>query len=440
MRVWRTELQSPSWMEYSRMNHRASVNASSVFEHSNWCCSIQQILLHAMRRSTLTVCRPRRSHPTGRAVHLLGLPVGSNEGPWQRHGMRLLPSLERVKSSFGAASWRRQTQLCQNGMACPIVSSTDALLLLCDSMACFHPGQPPEDEASYHDWTSGPPEEFEQASSAATKVQACNRGRAQRKENNVAHEHATKLQAFERGRATRKQHEREKDDHARDLANLQKARMEHAEELFEQYAVSPSGNSVSLSFKTLGQVLFTMLREQGVRERPCVDTLNEKFAEADVDGDGLVSHDEFIEWYNYTVEWTLRLKVGFNAPAITGAAFTRAAFSRAAFIALPLGNLDRTHNRSCHEHCSHSHLHHIALLSIRLGAADFGVRLPRVQAQNKKYSEVKDQLRAINSSGRPPRKGDLSAHGLDVNELACMTSRQNADNPLYADSDHKVAA
>ena len=36
------------------------------------------------------------------------------------------------------------------------------------------------------------------------------------------------------------------------------------------------------------------------------ETLEAKFAEADSNGDSKVSHEEFVEWYNHTIEWANR--------------------------------------------------------------------------------------------------------------------------------------
>ena len=86
------------------------------------------------------------------------------------------------------------------------------------------------------------------------------------------------------------------------LFDLHESRSNRAVELFEQHKQEDG----TIGFRQLTAVLRAMLKEEGVKARLDFETLEAKFEEADTNGDKRVSYDEFIAWYNHTVEWARR--------------------------------------------------------------------------------------------------------------------------------------
>ena len=84
-------------------------------------------------------------------------------------------------------------------------------------------------------------------------------------------------------------------------------RSDLASYVFCQFQKFDADHSGYLGFRELGQALRALFKEAGLKRTPDFGALEESFDTADTDGDNKVSLDEFVAWYNHTVEWTRRL-------------------------------------------------------------------------------------------------------------------------------------
>ena len=85
------------------------------------------------------------------------------------------------------------------------------------------------------------------------------------------------------------------------------AREELACDVYCQFQTFDADHSGHLGFRELGQALRQLFKEAGLKNSPDFSTLEESFGAADTDGDNKISLEEFVAWYNHTIEWTARL-------------------------------------------------------------------------------------------------------------------------------------
>lgn len=85
------------------------------------------------------------------------------------------------------------------------------------------------------------------------------------------------------------------------------AREELACDVYCQFQTFDADHSGHLGFRELGLALRQLFKEAGLKKSPDFNTLEESFGAADTDGDNKISLEEFVAWYNHTIEWTARL-------------------------------------------------------------------------------------------------------------------------------------